>query len=109
MREAPSEVIIKKLLNEGTNVRAYDPVAVESARKIFGNSVAFFDDQYEALTDADCLALITEWPEFRFPKLDVIKNLLKSPVVFDGRNIYERSEMKRNGFTYYCIGIDTLK
>jgi UDPglucose 6-dehydrogenase len=109
MREAPSEVIIKKLLNEGTNVRAYDPVAIESARKIFGNSVAFFNDQYEALIDADCLALITEWPEFRFPKFDVIKNLLKSPVLFDGRNIYDRSEMKLNGFTYYCIGIGTSK
>ncbi len=109
MREAPSEVIIKKLLNEGTNVRAYDPVAIESARKIFGNSVTFLNDQYETLIDADCLALITEWPEFRFPKFEVIKKLLKSPVIFDGRNIFDRSEMKLNGFTYYCIGIGTSK
>lgn len=109
MREAPSEVIIKKLLNEGTNIKAYDPVATESARKIFGNSILYLNDQYEALIDADCLALITEWSEFRFPKFDMIKKLLKSPVIFDGRNIYDRSEMKRNGFTYYCIGIDTSK
>lgn len=109
MREAPSEVIIKKLLNEGTNIKAYDPVATESARKIFGNSIKYLNDQYEALIDADCLALITEWSEFRFPKFDMIKKLLKSPVIFDGRNIYDRSEMKRNGFTYYCIGIDTSK
>jgi len=109
MREAPSEIIIKKLLNEGTNIKAYDPVAIESARKIFGDSIAYFNDQYEALIDADCLALITEWSEFRFPKFDMIKKLMKSSVIFDGRNIYDRNEMKRNGFTYYCIGIDTSK
>ena len=109
MREAPSEIIIKKLLNEGTNIKAYDPVAIESARKIFGDSIAYFNDQYEVLIDADCLALITEWSEFRFPKFDMIKKLMKSSVIFDGRNIYDRNEMKRNGFTYYCIGIDTSK
>ncbi len=109
MREAPSIVIIKKLLESGSIVNVYDPVAKDEARKYFSDSVSYFDDQYEALKDADCLALITEWPEFRFPRFETIKNMLKAPVIFDGRNIYDRKEMNRNGFTYYCIGIDTTR
>jgi UDPglucose 6-dehydrogenase len=109
MREAPSLVIINKLLEAGANVKAYDPVAMKEAKHHFGDTIAYFDDQYEALIDAHCIALITEWPEFKFPKFPVMRKLLINPVVFDGRNIYDRSEMKRNGFTYYCIGIGTSK
>jgi hypothetical protein len=75
----------------------------------FGDTITYCEDQYETLIDADCLAMITEWPEFRFPNFKIVKKLLNSPVIFDGRNIYDRVEMKRNGFDYFCIGIDTLK
>jgi len=109
MREAPSIVIIKKLLESGSKINVYDPVSKEEARKYFSDSITYYEDQYEALKEADCLALITEWPEFRFPKFDTIKSLLKAPVIFDGRNIYDRFEMMKYGFTYYCIGIDTSK
>ena len=109
MRAAPSLVIINKLLEAGARVKAYDPVAMTEAKHHFGDSITYLDDQYEALIDADCLALVTEWPEFKFPKFQIMKKLLSSPVVFDGRNIYDRNEMKRYGFLYYCIGIDTAK
>jgi UDPglucose 6-dehydrogenase len=109
MREAPSVVIIKGLLEAGAKVKSYDPVAMTEARHYFGDSIAYVDDQYEALIDADCLAMVTEWPEFKFPNFKIVKKLLNSPVVFDGRNIYDPAEMKRNGFDYFCIGIDTMK
>jgi UDPglucose 6-dehydrogenase len=109
MREAPSLVIIKKLLEAGARVKAYDPVAMTEAKHHFGDTITYYEDQYEALIDADCLALVTEWPEFKFPKFQIMKKLLNSPVIFDGRNIYDRNEMKRYGFSYYCIGIDTTK
>jgi UDPglucose 6-dehydrogenase len=109
MREAPSLVIIKKLLEAGARVKAYDPVAMTEAKHHFGDTITYYEDQYEALIDADCLALVTEWPEFKFPKFQIMKKLLNSPVIFDGLNIYDRNEMKRYGFSYYCIGIDTTK
>ena len=109
MRAAPSLVIIKKLLEAGAHVKAYDPVAMKEAKHHFGDSITYLDDQYEALIDADCMALVTEWPEFKFPKFQIMKKLLASPVIFDGRNIYDLNEMKRYGFRYYCIGIDTSK
>jgi UDPglucose 6-dehydrogenase len=107
MRQAPSLVIIKKLLEAGAKVKAYDPVAMNEAKHHFGDSISYMDDQYEALRDSDCLALVTEWPEFRFPNFREMKNLLRNPAIFDGRNIYDRFEMKRNGFEYFCIGINT--
>ncbi len=109
MREAPSLVMIKKLLEAGAKVKAYDPVAMHEAKRILGDRIEYAEDQYDALIDADCLLLVTEWPEFKFPNLNVIKKLLKNPVIFDGRNIYEPAEMKRKGFQYFCIGIDTTK
>lgn len=107
MREAPSLIIINKLLETGAHVKVYDPVAMTEAKQHFGDKITYYEDQYEALIDADCLAIITEWPEFKFPKFQIMKKLLNSPVIFDGRNIYDHIEMKRYGFTYYCIGIDT--
>ncbi|WP_372744813.1 UDP-glucose/GDP-mannose dehydrogenase family protein [Lutibacter sp.] len=109
MREAPSLIIVKKLLEAGAKVNVYDPVAMKEAKHHFGDSVTYFEDQHEALIDADCLAILTEWPEFKFPSFKIIKKLLKSPAVFDGRNIYDKAEMKQNDFDYFCIGVDTQK
>lgn len=109
MREAPSLIIVKKLLEAGAKVNVYDPVAMPEAKHHFGESVTYFEDQHEALIDADCLAILTEWPEFKFPSFKIIKKLLKSPAIFDGRNIYDKVEMKQNEFDYFCIGVDTQK
>jgi len=108
MREAPALVLIEKFLGGGAKVKAYDPVAMHETKRVIGDSIEYSEDQYEALIDADCLVLVTEWPEFKFPNFNIIRKLLKEPVVFDGRNIYELAEMRRKEFTYYCIGIDTL-
>ena len=107
MREAPSLVIINMLLEAGAKVKAYDPVAMKEARHHFGETISYVEDQYEALIDADCLAILTEWPEFRVPNFKIIKKLLNNAVIFDGRNIYDKAEMNRNGFNYYCIGVQT--
>ena len=109
MREAPSLEIINKLLNAGANVKAYDPVALEEAKHHFGDKITYCTDQYEALIDSDCLAVLTEWSEFRVPNLKIVKRLLNDPVLFDGRNIYDKEEMEVLDFTYYCIGIKTSK
>ncbi len=106
MREAPSLVVIKKLLAEGAKVKVYDPAAMEETKRIMGDKVIYVDDMYEALIDADGLFLITEWPEFKFPAFKVIKKLLKTSVVFDGRNIYDLGEMKDFGFDYFGIGVN---
>ncbi|MDR0994758.1 MAG: UDP-glucose/GDP-mannose dehydrogenase family protein [Tannerella sp.] len=104
MREAPSLVLIEKLLAAGCRVRAYDPVAMEEARRRFGGRIAYAKDIYEAVVDADALFLVTEWKEFRLPSWTVVKRLMKCPLVIDGRNIYEASELEENGFTYFRIG-----
>lgn len=109
MREAPSLYIVKNLLQAGAIVKAYDPVAIAEAKHHFGDTISYFEDQYETLIDADCLAILTEWPEFKFPNLKIIKKLLTSPAIFDGRNIYDKEEMSENGFDYFCIGIDTSR
>ncbi|MHC2993132.1 UDP-glucose 6-dehydrogenase [Pontibacter sp. HJ8] len=105
MREAPSLVIIEKLLEQGAKVRAYDPVAMKEARHILGDSIEYGKDEYETLIDADALLLVTEWPDFRSPNFAVVSKLLKEKVVFDGRNIYDPVEMEQKGFTYFGIGI----
>jgi UDPglucose 6-dehydrogenase len=107
MREAPSLVIIDKLLAEGCTVTAYDPVAMEEAKHTLGDTITYAKDQYEAVIDADALLIVTEWPEFRSPNFEVVGRLLKEKVVFDGRNIYEPQEMEKAGFAYHCIGIRT--
>ena len=104
MREAPSITIINKLLEHGARVQAHDPKANETAQRIFGTRITYFDDSYEALRGADALVLITEWPEFRNPDFERIKELMKTPVVFDGRNIYNPDKLRKMGFTYYGIG-----
>ena len=108
MREAPSLVIIDHLLNEGAEVVAYDPVAMEEAKRILGDKISFANDEYDACIDVDALIVVTEWSEFRIPNFRVLKKLLKNNVIFDGRNIYEPEEMKEMGFTYYSIGRKTI-
>ncbi len=105
MREAPSLVIIRSLLEAGAQVRAYDPIAMEEATRDLGNTVTYAKDEYDALIDANALLVITEWPEFRVPNFDVISRLLKEKVVFDGRNIYDKGELEGIGYSYYGIGI----
>ncbi len=107
MREAPALEIVRKLLEAGAKVKAYDPVALKEARHHFGDSITYCTDQYETLIDADCLAVLTEWSEFRVPNFKIVKRLMNTPVVFDGRNIYDKDEMHNQDFTYFCIGIDT--
>jgi UDPglucose 6-dehydrogenase len=107
MREAPALVLIQKLTEAGASVRAYDPVAMHEAKRILGDRIEFATDQYDALKDADCLLMVTEWPEFKFPDFEVIRKLLKQPAIFDGRNIYDAAELKKAGFAYYCIGVNT--
>jgi len=109
MREAPSLVIIKKLLQAGCHVKGYDPQAVHEAKRILGDKIEYAKDQYETLIDADCLLLLTEWQEFRFPNFKVIAKLLKNNLIFDGRNIFDYKEMAELGIEYYCIGINTQK
>ena len=104
VRDAPSLVIIDKLLQAGVKVIAYDPIAEKEAKKIIGEKIKYASDMYSALENADCLFLLTEWKEFRCPDFDKIKKIMKHPVVFDGRNIFDKEEIKKSGFTYYCIG-----
>ncbi len=106
--EAPSLVIIKKLLSAGAKINAYDPVATKEAKHILGDSITYVDDQYEALINADGLFLVTEWPEFKFPNFKVIQKLLAKRVIFDGRNIYDPDELNSLGFDYFGIGRQKL-
>ncbi len=104
MREAPSLVLIKKLLNVGAKIKAFDPVAMEEAKSILGNKIQFTENKSDALKDADALLLVTEWNEFRLLNLKEMKQLMRKYVIFDGRNIYEPEEIKNNGFDYFGIG-----
>ena len=104
MREAPSLVLIGLLLEAGCVVRVYDPVAMEECRRRIGDKVVYCRDKYEAVVDADALLLVTEWKEFRVPSWEVLRKTMRGNVVIDGRNIYDREEMRRNGFEYECIG-----
>lgn len=104
MREAPSLVIIESLLKEGVEVLAYDPVAMHEAQRKLGDIITYAKDQYEALVDADALMVITEWSEFRMPNFKVLDKLMRTKVIFDGRNIYDPNEIRELGFEYYSIG-----
>lgn len=107
MREAPSLVIIDKLLKAGASVVAYDPVARHEAQRILGDTISYTDDMYDTLNNADALLVVTEWPEFRVPDFSEIGKRLNKKVVFDGRNIFDVGDMKKMGYDYYCIGIRT--
>ena len=107
MREAPSLVIIEKLLAAGAEVVAYDPVAMEEGKRILGDKITFAKDEYDATIDADALILVTEWPEFRIPNFRILEKLLKNKVIFDGRNIYDPEELAELSFEYFAIGRKT--
>ena len=109
MREAPVLVIIDKLVEAGASLIAYDPVAMDEARRIVGDKIEYASDQYDALVDSDALLLVTEWNDFRTLNYKVLSKLMKNKLIFDGRNLYEPSEMKEFGFTYYGIGRDPVK
>jgi UDPglucose 6-dehydrogenase len=104
MREAPSVVLINQLLECGAKVKAYDPVAMEEAKRILGDKVEFVNDIYEAVISADALAVATEWNEFRLPNFKVLSRLMNHKVIFDGRNIFEMEEVAEYGFNYMGIG-----
>ena len=104
MREAPALVLVDRLLKAGCVVRAYDPAAMDEARRRFGDAVYYACDMYDALLDADALLLVTEWKEFRLPAWGVIKKTMNNAVIFDGRNIYDRKELAESGIAYHCIG-----
>lgn len=103
MREAPSITIIKVLQAEGVRIKAYDPVSAERAKEIL-EDVIYCDDPYEVAKDSECLAIVTEWPQFKELDLLKIKELLAKPNIVDGRNIYQPDEMKELGFNYKCLG-----
>ncbi|GAB4317840.1 MAG: UDP-glucose/GDP-mannose dehydrogenase family protein [Bacteroidales bacterium] len=104
MREAPSLVLVEKLVQAGARVRGYDPVAMKEAKRRLGSKIELARDMYEALLEADALAIVTEWSEFRLPDLKIMKRLMNNHVIFDGRNIYEPDEISQAGFSYFSIG-----
>lgn len=104
MREAPALELINSLLAAGAQVRVYDPVAMHEAKRIVGDKVFYAKDAYDTAIEADALALVTEWNEFRMPSWSALKRLLKTPVVFDGRNLYNKTELQDAGFDYFFIG-----
>lgn len=105
MREAPSITIINELLQRGAIVKAYDPKSMETSKKMYlKDSIVYANNSYDAIENADAMLLLTEWNEFRRPDFDKIKSLLKSPVIFDGRNQYDPVRLKEKGFEYFCIG-----
>jgi UDPglucose 6-dehydrogenase len=104
MREAPSLVLIDKILSSGGKVVAYDPVASHEAQRILGEKITYVSEPYEALNHADALLVVTEWAEFKVPDFDKISSLMKNKIIFDGRNIYDKKEMSELGYEYHCIG-----
>jgi UDPglucose 6-dehydrogenase len=104
IREAPALILIDRLLALGAKLRVHDPEAMENARAIYGDRLQYAELPLQALEGADALAVVTEWGEFRTPDFEQMRRLLKTPVIFDGRNIYNPAVMQAEGFTYYCIG-----
>ena len=104
MREAPSVVIIEELLKLGAKVSAYDPEAMKNAKFYLQDRVEYAQDQYKAVEGANALLVLTEWNEFNNPDLEQVKESLKAPIIFDGRNVFNRRKTKELGFTHYSIG-----
>lgn len=104
MRKAPSLMFIGRLLEVGSKVKVYDPVAMEECRRRMGARVIYCRDIYDAAKDADAVLMVTEWKEFRVPDWPTVKSLMRTPIVLDGRNIYDTNELRKNGFVYYKIG-----
>jgi UDPglucose 6-dehydrogenase len=104
MRDAPAIEIINLLLAAGAVIEAFDPVAAKETKKIFSERIGYGIKNYDVLKDAEALLVITEWNEFREPDFKKIKSLMKNPVIFDGRNIYDGKKLNEKGFTYFSIG-----
>jgi UDPglucose 6-dehydrogenase len=104
VREAPALALIDAMLAEGVRLRVHDPEAIANVRQLYGERLTYCDRPYGALEGADALAIVTEWPEFRRPDFEVMRRLMRTPVIFDGRNLYEPKTAHANGFTYYAIG-----
>ena len=106
VREAPAQVVISNLLDNGATVKAFDPEANETFSRLVGNrpKLSYVESAYEAVRDADALVICTEWNEFRRPNFEKVKGLMKRPVIFDGRNIFDPQRMSARGFEYHCIG-----
>ena len=104
MREAPAITIINELLKRGATIKAYDPKAMDTAKNIFADKIIYSENTYSTVENADAILLLTEWNEFRIPDFDKIKNLVKQPIIFDGRNQFNPKTMKESGFEYFCIG-----
>ena len=104
MREAPAITIINALLDKGAKIKAYDPKAMDSAKFIFADKIEYSKNSYETIENADALLLLTEWNEFRRPDFERIKTSMKNPVIFDGRNQYDKIRLEEKGFKYFCIG-----
>lgn len=107
MREAPSVVIINQLLEAGATVSAYDPVAMEEAKHTLGDKITYAENEFAALDGADALLIVTEWSEFKAPDFKDLKARLKNTLIFDGRNIFDKGDMERQGIEYHCIGLKT--
>jgi len=104
VREAPAFDMIEQLLSWGARICAFDPEAIETAKRILGDRISYGKNEYDVLSEADALLIVTEWNEFRFPDFDKMKKIMKAPVVFDGRNIFDLETMKKHGFSYFSIG-----
>lgn len=104
MREAPALVVIDRLLREGAKIKVFDPIAMEECRRRIGDVVVYARDMYDAVVDADALVLLTEWKQFRMPSWAVMRRAMRSPVLVDGRNIYDKAEVLAEGFRYSAIG-----
>jgi len=104
MREAPSLVLIDLLLEAGAKVRAYDPIAIDEAKRRVGDKVTYCNDMYDAALNSDAILLVTEWKEFRMPSWEIMKKTMNTPLIIDGRNIYDRKELNERGLDYFCIG-----
>ena len=107
IREAPALTVIDSLLEAGAHVRVHDPIAIENVRRKYGDQLTYCENMYDALDDADVLLIVTEWSEFRNPNFDLIRQLLRQPVIIDGRNLYEPAVMQQLGFNYSGIGLAT--
>ncbi len=108
IREAPALYNIEELLRAGAIIKAHDPESMENVKRILGGKIQFCDSPYEAATEADAVFIATEWPEFRTPDFDKLSSILKSKVIFDGRNLYDLAQMKELGYTYFSIGRETI-
>lgn len=108
VREAPSFKVIDSLLEKGAKITAYDPEAIENTKKFYGKKIHYALDMYDCLQNANALIIATEWTVFRNPDFPKMKSLMKSPIIFDGRNLYSFEEMEQYGFEYICLGRQRL-